>query len=130
MFKKLFLKILFFTFCLCFVLAPSLASASALNDAVTNLGTFVGKAGLPGDESITPVGIVIGVINYLLGFLGLFFVILIIYAGFTWMTAMGDTTKVKKARDTITNSIYGVIIIILAYVVANIVIKEVLKIVT
>ncbi|HOY56459.1 MAG TPA: hypothetical protein PLH37_03540 [bacterium] len=130
MFKRLFSKIIFSLLCCGLVLVPSFASAGALDDAITNLGTFVGKAGLPGDASVTPINIVIGLINYLLGFLGLFFVILIIYAGFTWMTAMGEATKIKKAKDTITNSIYGVIIIVLAYVVANIVIKEVLKIVS
>lgn len=130
MLKKIFPKILFSLLCCSLILIPSLASAGALDDAMTNLGTFVGKAGLPGDESITPVGIVIGVINYLLGFLGLFFVILIIYAGFTWMTAMGDATKVKKAKDIITNSIYGIGIIMLAYMVANIVVKEVIKLVS
>ncbi len=55
------------------------------------------------------------VIESFLSLLAIIFIILIIYAGFTWMTAGGDEAKVTKAKDTIQRSIIGIVIIIAAY---------------
>jgi hypothetical protein len=60
-------------------------------------------------------GIVAAVIKALLGLLGIIFLVLIIYAGFEWMTAQGDEEKVTKAKDTLTRAIIGLVIIIAAY---------------
>jgi ABC-type multidrug transport system permease subunit len=45
-----------------------------------------------------------------LGVLGLIFIILIIVAGFNFMTAGGDEQKVTKAKDSIRRAIIGLII--------------------
>jgi len=55
------------------------------------------------------------VISAFLGLLGIIFLVLIIYAGFNWMTAQGDEEKVTKAKDTLTRAIIGLIIITAAY---------------
>jgi hypothetical protein len=55
------------------------------------------------------------VISAFLSLLGIIFLVLIIYAGFGWMTAQGDEEKVTKAKDTLTRAIIGLIIIIAAY---------------
>lgn len=60
-------------------------------------------------------GIVAIVIKAFLGLLGIIFLVLIIYAGFEWMTAQGDEEKVTKAKDTLTRAIIGLVIIIAAY---------------
>ena len=39
-------------------------------------------------------------ISIILGLLGIIFTCLLIYAGFNWMTAAGDTDDVKKAKLT------------------------------
>ena len=57
------------------------------------------------------------VINAFLSLLGIIFVILIIQAGYSWMTAGGDEQKVTKAKDTIQRAIIGLIIIIGAYAI-------------
>ena len=64
---------------------------------------------------------VIAVINTILGLLALIFIVLLIYAGFTFMTAQGDDKKVTKAKDTIRNAVIGVVIILFAYIITNIV---------
>jgi len=55
------------------------------------------------------------VIEGFLGLLGVIFIILIIIAGYNWMTAAGDEQKVTKAKDTIQRAIIGLIIILAAY---------------
>lgn len=55
------------------------------------------------------------VISAFLGLLGIIFLVLIIYAGFNWMTAQGDEEKVTLAKNTLTRAVIGLIIIIAAY---------------
>jgi hypothetical protein len=57
------------------------------------------------------------VINIFLGFLGVVLLGLLIYAGFLWMTAGGDATKVEKAKLYIRNAIIGLVIIASAWAI-------------
>ena len=62
-----------------------------------------------------------------LGLLGIVFLILMLYGGYTWMVARGSEEKVEKAKDLITAAIIGLIIIIGGYAIANLVIVAVSK---
>lgn len=62
-------------------------------------------------------------INALLGVLGIIFVVLIVYAGFLWMTAQGDTKKVDTARTMIIQAVIGLVIIVAAYAISTFVIS-------
>ncbi|MFH1565458.1 MAG: hypothetical protein ABIC82_06525 [bacterium] len=55
------------------------------------------------------------IIKYALSFLGVIFICLTIYGGFLWMLARGDSEEVKKAKDIITSSVIGLVIVISAY---------------
>lgn len=78
-----------------------------------------------GYESGTTVGGVIAlVVQGFLGLLGIIFLILIITAGYNWMTAGGDEEKIKKAKDMIQRAIIGLIIIIAAYAITYFVFKN------
>jgi hypothetical protein len=55
------------------------------------------------------------IITIVLGLLGILFLVLMVYAGFLWMTAQGDEEKVAKATKMITAAVIGLIIIIAAY---------------
>ncbi|MCD4762299.1 hypothetical protein K8R32_05065 [bacterium] len=57
------------------------------------------------------------VIKGFLSVLGIIFIILLILAGYNWMTAAGDEAKVTKAKDTIQKAIIGLIIIVSAYAI-------------
>lgn len=59
------------------------------------------------------------IINAALGLLGVIFIILMLYAGYNWMTASGDEDKVTKAKDTIWRAIIGIIITVGAYAIWN-----------
>jgi len=60
-------------------------------------------------------GIMATAIKAFLGLLGIIFLVLIIYAGYTWMTAQGEEEKVTRAKETLQRAIIGLIIIVAAY---------------
>lgn len=64
------------------------------------------------------VGLVVGAI---LSLVGVVLVGLLFYAGFEWMTAAGGADKVKKAQDTIKRALIGLVIIVSAYGITNLV---------
>jgi hypothetical protein len=56
-----------------------------------------------------------------LSLLGVIFIILIIYAGYNWMTARGEEEKVTKAKETIWRAIIGLIILVSSYAIWTII---------
>lgn len=56
---------------------------------------------------------------------GLIVFLILIYGGFIWMTAQGDTDKVGKAQEMITAAVIGLAIVLSAYAIANFVVTEV-----
>ena len=59
------------------------------------------------------------VINIALGFLGVIAVIIIIYAGFKWMTAGGNEESVTEARKMILQAVIGLVIIFSAWIIST-----------
>jgi hypothetical protein len=57
------------------------------------------------------------IISVFLSLLGIIFLILVLYGGFTWMTSLGNEQKVLKAKNTLIQAIIGVIIVISAYAI-------------
>jgi len=62
---------------------------------------------------------VIAIIQWILGLLGLVGVIMILYGGFTWMTAGGNEEKIEKAKKIISAAIIGIIIVILSWAIVT-----------
>lgn len=104
-------KIIVFLFLLAFLIFPSLSLAadltpvagldSAAPDALKKSGT---------------IEVVVGqMISALLSMLAVIFIILIIYAGFLWMTASGEESKIKKAKDIIIAATIGLVIVLASY---------------
>jgi hypothetical protein len=123
--KKFFCAFILMFLCFC-ALVP-VVHASGFGDMLTNLNIFKASSGLPGSEDTSVLSLVSGIINTLLSLLGLFFVILLMYAGFTYMTAQGDDKKITKAKETIRNAVIGVAIIILSYAISRIVFTLILN---
>ena len=67
------------------------------------------------------------IIKIVLGLLGIIFLILIIYAGFVWMTSSGNEEKVGRAKGIMMAAIIGVTIIIAAYIITIFVIQNLLE---
>lgn len=66
-----------------------------------------------------------GIIRGFLGLLGIVFVVLIVYAGFTWMTAQGNEEKVNMAKKLIVQATIGLVIILAAYAITEFVVSNV-----
>lgn len=54
--------------------------------------------------------------------LGILFICYIVYAGFTWMTAGGNETKISRAKSTLVTGTIGMLVILAAYGIAQFVI--------
>jgi hypothetical protein len=91
---------------------------SAANPALQRLDNVAVTAGPyepVNDTSLTEIiGTLIGIA---IGLIGVIFLLLMIYAGYNWMTAQGEEEKVTRAKDTIIRSLIGLIIVIGAYAV-------------
>ncbi len=74
------------------------------------------------------VEIVGAVISIFLSFLGIIFLILIIYGGFVWMTSGGNEAKVLKAKKILTQAVIGLIIIVASYAITNFVLHALVKV--
>lgn len=84
-------------------------------------------SGIGGGNTNLPA-IIGSIINVILGFLGIVFLVLLLYAGFLWMTAQGDEKKVDKARAMISQSIIGLIIIIAAFAISTFVLGSLVNV--
>lgn len=89
------------------------------------LPTIVGAAGdIPqaselGLGTATLSELIKSIISLILGFLGVIAVLIILWAGFIWMTAGGEADKVDKAKKMIYAGITGLVIIFAAYAISQ-----------
>ncbi|MGI5826886.1 MAG: pilin [Patescibacteria group bacterium] len=58
------------------------------------------------------------ILTLVFSILGLIFFVLIIYAGFLWMTAQGNDSKVSEAKKILTNAIIGLVIVLASYAIS------------
>lgn len=66
---------------------------------------------------------VIKIVNYALGFLGLIAVLIVLYGGFLYMTALEDDARVTAGKNAIKYALIGIIIILGAFAIVNTVIS-------
>lgn len=102
------------TLCAAGVIPASVeAAALDLRDANSFSTANIKPAGAPGSfEELAAK-----VINFILGLLGVIAVILVMVSGFQWMTAESED-KVKEARKRLVNSVIGLAIVALCWVIA------------
>ena len=123
--KSRLVKSLLFTFgfLALFVLCaePLFAARGALwGQVASEMGT-IGKESY-GQSAAAPADvrtIIFRIINIILELLGVILVLLILYAGFLWMTAAGSEEKITKARKIITSAVVGLAIILSAYAITQ-----------
>ncbi|MFA6255216.1 MAG: hypothetical protein WC675_04295 [Patescibacteria group bacterium] len=83
-----------------------------------------------GQEQVSPDTFAVAVakiISIVLGFLGIIFLVLMIYAGFTWMTAAGNEESITRAKKTMIAAVIGVAIVLVAYAITVFVINSLLE---
>lgn len=107
-----------------FLAGPVSAQSDAKYWGGKGSGDNVAKsAGLP-TNSGGPVAIISNVIAFVLGFLGMVATIMILYAGYLWMSAGGSEDNIKKAKKILEAGVIGLVIILSAYGIASFVIKQ------
>lgn len=96
------------------IAAPALAQ-------VTEYG--LGEAQAAGFGQATLIVLVLNIIRIVLGLLGLIAVILLLYAGFLWLTAAGNEDQITKAKKVIKQAIIGIVIIFASVAIVSFVIN-------
>jgi hypothetical protein len=81
------------------------------NDRLRGLGA---RAGFSQQDLPTVAGTVI---STALTLVGLIFLILMVYAGYLWMTARGDEGQVEKALGIVKTCVIGLIVVMSAYAI-------------
>ncbi len=109
----------------CLVLANPVLAQNNLLEQFTAGQEETGKATGHLNEEGNQVGLFSGdktlfeaigqVVSVGLSILGVFFLLLMIYSGYTWMTARGNEQQAEKARNTMINAIIGLVIVLGAY---------------
>jgi len=103
-------------------LMPVLSLAPAVFAAETTVD-IDDVADSAGYDTSTDLSTVIGtIINIVLGLLGIILLVIVLYAGFLWMTAGGKSEQVDKAKDWLINGVIGLVLVLAAYAIANFVI--------
>lgn len=116
----MFKKISYLICLIFFLVLPFLVFASD-STALKNLQGLGDKGGYSAADENTFSGILGTVVSVVLGFLGIIFIILTIYAGFTWMTAAGNEEKVSRAQSILKRSIIGLIVIVSSYAIYRVI---------
>jgi len=105
--------------------AQPVAATDFKTELTNNLNSVGGTA--YDTEDPTPLPEMVGnIIKVVLTFLGVVVIVIVIYAGFLWMTAGGNPEDVTKAKQWLTNAVIGLAIILAAYAITNFVITSLL----
>lgn len=113
-FKKLSLTTIIVTFALMFGFF-NMAVAGTSGTVLQGLDETVKEAGLPQEGDAPRSDFVTAWSTYVVGLASILsglFLLLIIYAGWLWMTARGNEEQVMKAKKMIVTSLIGLAIII------------------
>jgi len=109
----LFLSVFFF------IISTNIGLAqNGLDEVVREIPAYSSQTSTNYDQNFlnTTLGEGIGLV---LSFIGILFLILVIYGGITWMTATGNDQKVEKAKNMIINAVIGLLIVLSAYAITN-----------
>lgn len=129
---KIFLSLLLFFMAALPVLAadtpppPGGSKMPTLQNARELVNGFAPTVGYVPSE-ITPEQIVGRLIAYVLSFLGVIFLVLMVYGGWLWLTASGNEEQVTKAKELIKQAVIGLVIVFTSYLVSYFVLQAILK---
>ncbi|MBT5338507.1 hypothetical protein HN858_02810 [Candidatus Falkowbacteria bacterium] len=92
-------------------------------DAEGNMEFFAKDFGQDKDGTDL-VGIIGNIVKIVLTLLGVIVLVIIVYAGFLWMTAGGNEDQVKKAKQWLINAIIGLALVLSAYAISSFVVTN------
>lgn len=97
------------------ILSALPVASAAFISPTDNIGAVAEATG--GEGSIR--NLVLRIVNFFLGFLGILAVIMVIYGGVTYVTAAGNDESIGSAKKIILYSLVGIIIILLSFAIVN-----------
>lgn len=107
-----------------FLFAP-VAMAQGLKNAVGTNSPLQKAATKAGTEGNGDINTVVGTgIQAALTLVGLIFLVLMVYAGYLWMTARGEESQIEKAKNIISSTLIGMGVVLAAYFITNFVITK------
>lgn len=101
----------------------TMLAAVDTNSAVTGLKGAAEGTGLISNTN--PIELAGTIVKTLLGFLGIVFIVLLLYGGGMRMFSQGEAGKVKASTDIIKSAIIGVFIIFASYIITAFVLTKV-----
>ena len=117
--KKNKLIIFFLGFFALFLVAHFVSAQDFGVDVVdNNLGGTLGESGSD------PRVLIARIIQIALSFLGLIALVLILYAGFLWMSSSGNEDKIDKAKSILKNALIGLVIILSSWAIVTYIISR------
>ncbi|MFH1187264.1 MAG: hypothetical protein V1688_00190 [bacterium] len=111
----LVLSVYFFT--AGFVFNASAQLQTELNKKLTDVGISANYDTNASQQDIALATYVGKIINYSLSMLGVIFLALLVYGGFIWMLAKGDSEEVTKSKDIIINAVIGIVVVLISYAI-------------
>ena len=115
---KLTYLIICFIVSISFLLAsfiPIAQAADIAEDIKTGAVSAGAGAGYPAGGDVGDLsGSIINLVNGLLTFIGIVFLLMMLYAGWLWMNARGNEEQVAKAKKIFIEAVIGFVIIILS----------------
>ena len=100
------------------------AFASSMLDSLKKVGTAAYGGATPQQD---PKAVIARIVQILLGFLGIIFIILIIWGGIQWMTSGGNDKKIEEAKQRIVNATIGLTIVFVAYSISYFIFKSLMQ---
>jgi len=100
---------------------------SGTNDvsaAPPTLSPVLTETGLGG---ASPVVVTLKIVSVVLSVLGLITLVMIIWAGFSWMLSGGNSEKMRQARDRLVLAVIGLAIVMASYGIAKYVFDQIVK---
>ena len=67
--------------------------------------------------------VIVDIIKTVLGLLGIIATVIILFAGFKWMTSMGNEENVTSAKNMLIAGVIGLVIILFSYALATFILK-------
>lgn len=93
-------------------------------DLVGGVATTPGLQQYASQEAGNPVLLIARLIRIALSFVGIGLVGLLVYAGYTYMTAAGQDAKVDEAKSTMKNAVVGLVVIMMALTLSTFIIQR------
>jgi len=112
-----------------FITMGNFVFAANLENAFTSdgpLGQVGDKAGY-NIQQRTLDPLISQIITIVLSFLGVIFLVLMIYGGFLWMTSAGNEDRTKKAKAIFISALIGLIIVVVAYAITFFVLDQIVE---